>query len=83
MSAPRHWMAQNHPGKPIRTFRCSDSIWLGAHAEAARRGITVTDLILEALKPFEGDICLNEGLSEPLADWERDLELAAMRGRRP
>lgn len=37
---------------PIRTFRCPDELWQQARARAKDMGITVTDVLVHALREF-------------------------------
>ena len=42
----------NKPKTPIRGVRVPEDLWRAAQAEAERRGETVTDAILRALKRY-------------------------------
>jgi len=39
----------NAPKTPTRTIRISDEVWLAVQKKAAKEGITVTKVILDAL----------------------------------
>lgn len=40
------------PENPARSFRCEDELWNAAKAEAERRGETVTDVLIRALRRY-------------------------------
>lgn len=42
----------NAPKTPTRTFRCPDHIWNAAKAKAADEGVTVTDVLIDALRKY-------------------------------
>ena len=45
----------NAPKTPTRTVRVSDELWLAVQKEAAKQGITVTSVLLEAMEKFVAD----------------------------
>jgi predicted HicB family RNase H-like nuclease len=45
----------NKPKTPQRTVRIPDEVWFAAKQKAARRGETLTDVILRALKRYIRD----------------------------
>ena len=42
----------NAPKTPTRTFRCPDDLWAAAKDKAAVEEITVTDVLIQALKDY-------------------------------
>lgn len=46
----------NAPKTPTRTFRVSKELWDAVKEKAAIEGRTVTDVIVEALKKYVGDL---------------------------
>jgi LDH2 family malate/lactate/ureidoglycolate dehydrogenase len=42
----------NAPKTPTRTVRVPDELWLAAQKEAAKQGVTVTSVLLDALEKF-------------------------------
>jgi len=42
----------NAPKTPTRTIRVSDDLWIAAQKEAAIQGVTVTSVLIDALKKF-------------------------------
>ena len=42
----------NAPKTPTRTIRVPDALWLAVQKEAAKQGITVTSILLEAMEKF-------------------------------
>jgi predicted DNA binding CopG/RHH family protein len=42
----------NAPKTPTRTIRVSDDLWLAVQRKAAKEGVTVTSVILEALEQY-------------------------------
>jgi predicted DNA binding CopG/RHH family protein len=42
----------NAPKTPTRTIRVADSLWLAVQKKAAKEGVTVTSVILEALQAY-------------------------------
>ena len=42
----------NAPKTPTRTFRCPDDLWARAKQKSAESGVTVTDVLIEALVAF-------------------------------
>jgi predicted DNA binding CopG/RHH family protein len=45
----------NAPKTPTRTIRVPDELWLAVQKEAAKQGITVTSILLEAMEKFVAD----------------------------
>jgi len=43
---------QPRPDNPARSVRVPDDLWTAAKAEAERRGETVTDVLLRALRRY-------------------------------
>jgi len=42
----------NSPKTPTRTIRVSDDIWLAVQKKASKAGVTVTSVIIDALKDY-------------------------------
>jgi len=42
----------NAPKTPTRTIRVSDDIWLAVQKKAAKEGVTVTSVIIDALEKY-------------------------------
>jgi hypothetical protein len=42
----------NAPKTPTRTIRVSDDIWLAVQKKAAKEGVTVTSIIINALENY-------------------------------
>ena len=42
----------NQPATPLRSFRCDDELWEAVRRKAADEGVTVTEVILRALRAF-------------------------------
>jgi len=42
----------NAPKTPTRTIRVSDELWLAVQKEAAKQGVTVTSILIEAMEKF-------------------------------
>lgn len=42
----------NAPKTPTRTIRVSDDIWLAVQKKASKAGVTVTSVIIDALKDY-------------------------------
>ena len=42
----------NQPKTPLRSFRVADEVWQAAKAEAKRRGESVTDVLVRALREY-------------------------------
>ena len=42
----------NAPKTPIRTIRVSDELWTAVQAQAAEDGVTVTSIIINALRNY-------------------------------
>ena len=50
----------NAPKTPTRTIRVSNQLWAAVKEKAAIDGRTVTDVIIEALKDYIGDLHISE-----------------------
>ena len=46
------WCMPNAPKTPTRTVRVSDELWLAAQKKAAEQNVTVTAIVIAALKYF-------------------------------
>lgn len=54
------WSMPNAPKTPTRTIRVPDELWIAAQKKAAEAEVTVTAIVLAALKYF-----VEEGLDKP------------------
>lgn len=43
----------NAPKTPTRTIRVSDDLWLAVQKKAAKQGVTVTSIIIDALTEYK------------------------------
>lgn len=46
----------NAPKTPTRTIRVADDLWLAVQKKAAKEGVTVTSVILEALEAYISEV---------------------------
>lgn len=45
----------NQPKTPVRSFRIPDDIYLPAQEKANREGLTLTEIVIDALVEYVGD----------------------------
>jgi hypothetical protein len=45
----------NAPKTPTRTIRVADDLWLAVQKKAARQGVTVTSVIVDALIAYKDE----------------------------